>query len=141
MLVLLSTFSMLISLVVIDLSIKGLRHLRSERIKIFTSMSVASIFIYTITSFIFLFIYVLCFYGGESVISGINIAKFSMVSVFPFILFSTQDLLSIALRYVFKPRDAGFNVPLYISEILLSIVIIQNVFYANMRFNADMALQ
>ena len=58
MLVLLSTFSMLISLVVIDLSIKGLRHLRSERIKIFTSMSVAGIFIYTITSFIFLFIYV-----------------------------------------------------------------------------------
>ena len=141
MLVLLSTFSMLISLVVIDLSIKGLRHLRSERIKIFTSMSVAGIFIYTITSFIFLFIYVLCFYGDESVISGINIAKFSMVSVFPFILFSTPYLLSIALRYVFKPRDAGFNVPLYIFEILLSIVIIQTVFYANMRFNADMALQ
>jgi len=141
MLVLLSTFSMLISLVVIDLSIKGLRHLRSERIKIFTSMSVAGIFIYTITSFIFLFIYVLCFYGDESVIFGINIAKFSMVSVFPFILFSTPYLLSIALRYVFKPRDAGFNVPLYIFEILLSIVIIQTVFYANMRFNADMALQ
>lgn len=141
MLVLLSTFSMLISLVVIDLSIKGLRHLRSERIKIFTSMSVAGIFIYTITSFIFLFIYVLFFYGDEPVIFGINIAKFSMVSVFPFILFSTPYLLSIALRYVFKPRDAGFNVPLYIFEILLSIVIIQTVFYANMRFNADMALQ
>lgn len=104
-------------------------------------MSVAGIFIYTITSFIFLFIYVLCFYGDESVIFGINIAKFSMVSVFPFILFSTPYLLSIALRYVFKPRDAGFNVPLYIFEILLSIVIIQTVFYANMRFNADMALQ
>ena len=141
MLILFSIFSILASLAILDVSIKRLRHMRSERIKFFTSMSVFGIFVYTIMAFISLFIYVLCFYGDNSTFFGINIAKFSMVSVFPLILFSTPYLLSIALRYAFKPRNAGFEVPLYISEILLSIVVIQTVFYANMRFNVDMALQ
>lgn len=141
MLILFSILSMLTSLAIINVSIKRLRSLRSERIKLFTPMSVAGIFIYTAMAFVFLFIYVLCFYGDNSTILGINMAKLSMVSVFPFILFTTPYLLSIAIRFVFKPRNASFEVPLYISEILLSIVAMQTLLYAVMRFNVDMALQ
>lgn len=141
MLILFSIFSMLASLAILDVSIKRLRNLRSNRIKLFTRISVAGIFLYTIVAFISLFIYVMCFYGDKSTFFGINMVKFSMVSVFPCILFSTPYLLSVALKYAFKPQNAGFEVPLYISEILLSIVVIQTVFYANMRFNVDMALQ
>ena len=141
MLILFSILSMLISLAIINLSIKRLRSLRSERIKLFTPMSVAGIFIYTTMAFVFLFIYVLCFYGDKSTILGINMAKLSMVSVFPFILFATPYLLSISIRFVFKPRNASFEVPLYISEILLSIVAMQTLLYAVMSFNVDMALQ
>ena len=132
---------MLTSLAIINVSIKRLRSLRSERIKLFTPMSVAGIFIYTTMAFVFLFIYVLCFYGDKSTILGINMAKLSMVSVFPFILFATPYLLSISIRFVFKPRNASFEVPLYISEILLSIVAMQTLLYAVMSFNVDMALQ
>lgn len=141
MLILFSILSMLTSLAIINVSIKRLRSLRSERIKLFTPMSVAGIFIYTTMAFVFLFIYVLCFYGDKSTILGINIAKLSMVTVFPFILFATPHLLSITVRCVFKPRNASFEVPLYISEILLSIVAMQTLFYAVMSFNVDMALQ
>ena len=141
MLILFSILSMLASLAIINVSIKRLRSLRSERIKLFTPMSVAGIFIYTTMAFVFLFIYVLCFYGDKSTILGINMAKLSMVSVFPFILFATPYLLSISIRFVFKPRNASFEVPLYISEILLSIVAMQTLLYAVMSFNVDMALQ
>ncbi len=141
MLILFSILSMLTSLAIINVSIKRLRSLRSERIKLFTPMSVAGIFIYTTMAFVFLFIYVLCFYGDKSTILGINMAKLSMVSVFPFILFATPYLLSISIRFVFKPRNASFEVPLYISEILLSIVAMQTLLYAVMSFNVDMALQ
>ena len=141
MLILFSILSMLTSLAIINVSIKRLRSLRSERIKLFTPMSVAGIFIYTTMAFVFLFIYVLCFYGDKSTILGINMAKLSMVSVFPFILFATPYLLSISIRFVFKPRNASFEVPLYSSEILLSIVAMQTLLYAVMSFNVDMALQ
>lgn len=141
MLILFSIFSIVASLAILDASIKRLRNLRSKHVKLFTRMSVAGIFIYTIASFLSLFIYVLCFYGDNSDILGINMATFIIVSVFPCILFSTPYLLSVAIKYVFNPINDDFDVPLYISEILLSIVVIQTVFYANMRFNADMALQ
>lgn len=141
MLILFSILSMLTSLAIINVSIKRLRCLRSERIKLFTPMSVAGIFIYTTMAFVLLFIYVLCFFGDKYTILGINIAKLSMVSVFPFILFATPYLLSIAIRFVFKPRNASFEVPLYISEILLSIVAMQTLLYAVMSFNVDMTLQ
>lgn len=73
-------------------------------------MGMAGIFIYTIAFFLSLFIYVLCFYGDNSAILGINMAKFSMVSVFPCIFFSAPYLLSVALRYVFNPISYDFDV-------------------------------